>query len=35
MIHGWTTRGDINDEKVKRDIEKSIELCKQYFDKFA
>lgn len=34
MIHGWTVRGDVNDEKVKRDVEKAIHLCKEYFAKF-
>ncbi len=34
MIHGWTVRGDVADEKVRRDIEKSINLCKDYFAKF-
>ena len=35
MIHGFTVRGDINDEQVKRDVEKSIHLCKDYFAKFV
>ena len=34
MTHGWTVRGDINDEKVKRDVQSAIELCDQYFNKF-
>ena len=24
MVHGWTTRGDMEDEKVKRDVEKAL-----------
>ncbi len=24
MIHGWVVRGDLNDEKVKRDTEKAL-----------
>lgn len=34
MVHGWTVRGDVKDEKVKRDVEKAIHLCKDYFSKF-
>ena len=34
MFHGWTTRGDISDEKVKRDVTEAINLCKDYFAKF-
>lgn len=34
MSHGWTVRGDANDEKVRRDVGKAIHLCKDYFSKF-
>jgi hypothetical protein len=34
MVHGWTVRGDVKDENVKRDVEKAIHLCTDYFAKF-
>ena len=34
MVHGWTVRGDITDEKVKRDTSDAIMRCRKYFDKF-
>lgn len=33
MVHGWTVRGDITDEKVKRDTSDAIMRCRKYFDK--
>ena len=35
MVHGWITRGDINDEKVKRDNQAALEKAKAYLDSFA
>jgi len=34
MVHGWTTRGDTHDPKVKRDVKKAMEMCRDYFAKF-
>jgi len=33
MKHGWTTRGDMKDEKVKRDVHKAIEDAIGFFKK--
>eukprot|EP00522_Entomoneis_paludosa_P002648 CAMPEP_0172470992 /NCGR_PEP_ID=MMETSP1065-20121228/67586_1 /TAXON_ID=265537 /ORGANISM="Amphiprora paludosa, Strain CCMP125" /LENGTH=289 /DNA_ID=CAMNT_0013229075 /DNA_START=128 /DNA_END=997 /DNA_ORIENTATION=- len=32
MLHGWVSRGDVGDEKVKRDFEKAIELMMDFLD---
>ena len=34
MVHGWTTRGDLKDEKVSRDFHKALQLTKEYLAKF-
>ena len=34
MIHGWTTRGDLNDEKTSRDFHKALHLIQEYLAKF-
>lgn len=35
MIHGWMTRGDLSDAKVKRDNQAALEKAKAFFDSFA
>ena len=36
MAHGWVPRGDTSDEKVKRDVQKSLETaCKFFHDKLS
>ena len=35
MIHGFVVRGDVSDEKVKRDVEKVIDLSVQYMNKLS
>jgi hypothetical protein len=32
MQHGWTTRGDLSDEKIARDNEEFIRLMTDYFN---
>jgi hypothetical protein len=34
MTHGWVVRGDLKDEKVARDFNKSIHLIHEYFKRF-
>ena len=34
MMHGWTTRGNLADEKVSRDFHKAVHLTQEYFAKF-
>ena len=34
MMHGWTTRGDLNDEKCNRDFHKAMHLIEEYLAKF-
>lgn len=34
MAHGWTVRGDIKDENIKKNVQLAIELCNKYFKKF-
>ena len=34
MMHGWTTRGDLNDEKCSRDFHKAMQLIEEYLAKF-
>jgi len=33
MVHGWTTKGDVSDEKVKRDVKKAIDEAITFFKK--
>ena len=35
MSHGFTTRGDMSDEKVKRDVELAMTSTVEYFQKFC
>jgi len=35
MIHGWVNRGDLNDEKIKRDYEDSMNKSWVFFDKYV
>ena len=35
MVHGWTTRGDMKDEKVNRDVKKAIQLALDFFKKYV
>ena len=35
MSPGWSIRGDINDEKVARDVELCLSHVTAFFDKFA
>lgn len=32
MLHGWVSRGDVSDERVKRDVEKAINEITSFFD---
>ena len=34
MGHGWVTRGDLSDEKVKRDNEVVLKMAKEYLQRF-
>ena len=34
MKHGWTMRGDMDDTKVQRDVEKAFNLCLTYFNQY-
>ena len=34
MSHGWSCRGDLSDEKVKRDVEAVMKDAIGYFDKY-
>ena len=34
MRHGWTTRGDISVEDIKRDVAKAIVLAVEHFEKY-
>ena len=34
MKHGWTTRGDISEEKVKMDVGKAIKRTVEHFEKY-
>ena len=34
MSHGWTTRGDLTDANVKRDVELAMTTTVEYFQKF-
>ena len=34
MKHGWTVRGDLAMEGVKRDVAKAVELAVQHFKKY-
>ena len=34
MKHGWTVRGDLAVEEVKRDVAKAVELAVQHFEKY-
>lgn len=31
MVHGFSTRGDLKDEKVARDVDEFIRLMTEYF----
>lgn len=33
MVHGWTTRGDVSDDKIKRDVKKAINEAIIFFQK--
>eukprot|EP00747_Dinoflagellata_sp_TGD_P215998 gnl/TRDRNA2_/TRDRNA2_88623_c1_seq1.p2 gnl/TRDRNA2_/TRDRNA2_88623_c1~~gnl/TRDRNA2_/TRDRNA2_88623_c1_seq1.p2 ORF type:complete len:192 (+),score=33.70 gnl/TRDRNA2_/TRDRNA2_88623_c1_seq1:356-931(+) len=33
MMHGWTTRGDVSKDKVKKEVEAAIVLTTEYLDK--
>ena len=33
MAHGFTTRGDLSNPEVKRDVEKAMEAAVKFFDK--
>ena len=33
MTHGWTTRGDLSDPKVERDVKKAMEEATKFFQK--
>jgi len=33
MVHGWTTRGDMKDEKVNRDVKKAFKMALDFFKK--
>ena len=35
MAHGWTIRGDISKEEVKRDVAKAIQLAVEHFEKYV
>ena len=32
--HGWTTRGDMSDPKVERDVQKALNLTLAFFTKY-
>lgn len=32
MAHGWTTRGDMADANVKRDVELAVKMTKEFLD---
>ena len=34
MKHGWTTRGDMSDPKVDRDVKKALNLALGFFTKY-
>ena len=34
MKHGWTTRGDMSDPKVDRDVKKALNLALSFFTKY-
>jgi len=33
MMHGWTTRGDMSDAKVNRDVKKAVQAAIDFFKK--
>ncbi len=33
MRHGWTTRGDLTDPKVERDVKKAMEKAASFLDR--
>lgn len=35
MVHGWTTRGDMNRPEVKRDVEKALKEAIAFFKKYV
>lgn len=34
MLHGWVSRGGVEDEKVCRDVQRAITYSNEYFNKF-
>ena len=34
MKHGWTTRGDLSDPKVDRDLQKALNMALTFFTKY-
>ena len=34
MKHGWVTRGNVSDERVKRDVARAIDLTLEHFETY-